>query len=134
MEFKIKTEWHPVKRVVDALVNPVDKFLPAIAQELVDDAVQIARGVNVGFSERLGRPYRAWVTGGGGNIGTLTYKAQAGNQPLEIFTTSGYGAYLELGTRNRPATPAVLPAMEALPQRLPEIVKRLRLFGGGPAT
>ena len=60
----------------------------------------------------------------GTNRGSITWDAPRGGE-RRIFTQSGYGAYLELGTKHMAARPFIRPALEDVKRRAAEILKGL---------
>ncbi len=107
---KIKTNIHTAE--VMAKVNK------AASEGLLDTTVDIAGDVVRDSPVRWGTNRRSidyWVR-----------KLKA-----RIFSTSGYGGWLEVGTRKMAARPYFHPAaLRHLPQLASNIAKRLRVFGG----
>ncbi|HUT58988.1 MAG TPA: HK97-gp10 family putative phage morphogenesis protein [Phycisphaerae bacterium] len=60
----------------------------------------------------------------GTNRRSINWDASRGGE-RRIFTQSGYGGYLELGTKKMAARPFIRPALEAVKQRAAEILKDL---------
>ena len=78
---------------------------------------RLAEKVDAGAKRRS--PYKT-----GTNRRSIQWDAPSGGV-RRIFTTSGYGAYLELGTKKMAARPFIRPALEAVKARAGEILKDL---------
>ena len=124
-EAKVKTRWN-LRRPKAVAADVADALLPPfieIAQDIVADAVKGSP-----FLTGHNRRSIGWAASGWGNRNFGSIEAAAGNVPSSDYkqsspdrvsakaaTTSGYGGFLELGTRKMPARPYLLPA--ALKQR-----------------
>lgn len=97
-----------------------DKVKKASSQGLVDSVVAIANTV---ISEH------PWKTQTGTNSRSIKYEVGPGKpvatKELEgaVYSTSGYGGYLETGTVNMPAFPYFRPALDKHAKNLPKNIK-----------
>ena len=53
-----------------------------------------------------------WITGNNRRSIDSEVKEEGGKPVATVFTQSGYGGYLEIGTTKRPATPYLKPAFD----------------------
>lgn len=88
-----KLNWRGNK-VFEQLSKSSQEFLTEVAQEIVDDA-------------KTNHEYQN-VTGT--NTASISWDPEKNG--VKIYTTSGYGGYLEIGTSKMQPYPAIIPAFE----------------------
>ena len=58
------------------------------------------------------------------NTGSITFGPITGTESFRVFTESGYGGYLEIGTKRMRAFPYFRPAFDKAAKRMPAIVRK----------
>jgi len=99
------------KEVQDAVKKAIQKSLKDVVVDIANDTIK-------------GSPWK-WGT----NARSIMFEVGPGGEVAKgdlegaIYSTSGYGGYLETGTVKRPATPYFKPALDRNIKKLPEGIK-----------
>ena len=127
---KITTKWI-VNLMTKEAVNKVDK---AAQKGIVDSVTDIANDA-IHLSPHVTGHNRRSIAYKVGNKAKRTGSPKAGEKPFEewesdlktlegaIYSTSGYGGYLETGTARMPAQPYFKPALDKNIKNLPKNIK-----------
>ena len=127
---KITTSWTLAIKVKEVL----DKVEKATQKGMVDAVVAIA-GDAIKLSPHITGHNRRSIAYKVGNRGAKRGSPKAGEKPFEeweptlqtlegaVYSTSGYGGFLETGTVRRPATPYFKPALDMNIKKLPAGIK-----------
>ena len=127
---KITTSWTLAIKVKEVL----DKVEKAAQQGMVDSVAAIA-GDAIKLSPHVTGHNRRSIAYKVGNRGAKRGSPKAGEKPFEegepdlqtlegaVYSTSGYGGYLETGTVYMPAQPYFKPALDKNIKNLPKGIK-----------
>jgi len=127
---KITTAW----KVATNVQKVMDKVEKAAQQGMVDSVTAIA-GDAIKLAKKVTGHNARSIAYKVGNRGAKSGKPKAGEKPFEtgepnlgllegaVYSTSGYGGFLETGTVNMPAQPYFKPALDKNIKNLPKNIK-----------
>ena len=101
------------KEVIDKVNKATKKAIKDVVVDIANDVINI----------------HPWKTRTGNNSRSIKYEVGPGGEVAKgelegaVYSTSGYGGYLETGTAKMPAFPYFKPALDRNIRKLPEGIK-----------